>query len=524
MTLINVRYICCLLPMFLAASCSFKQDSQVNIESQVKSTLAAEKVIKAELGKSRNLSSDFMCYNVNSTQVADWQDESFTTAVNDLSPSLLRIPGGDVGNYWNWQRGGLIENIASLPDGLPFFLRFKARQYTASKLTDFKAGLTDTNTKPIFVLNMLTSDIQSQIEMLRQAENLGMEVKYVELGNEFYFNIPNYKKTFPNPRAYGLEAKKWTEAVKQEFPDAIVSVVGVVPSPNKPARLQNWNKVMRGTVLPSADAITLHIYNGHSLDKLTNQPDSYPYFTENEVPTILGEPFRNWQQLRSDSNYQAIPDDKQIWITEYNLFEDIFQADSDKPIPRVAGSWTHGLYNLATSLLFLEEPRIESICNHSLTESSIFGAILNTSDSFVNPANANMVATPMSLSATGSALSLLGETTYNMTLATPIKFNNTAQLVGRDNFNYPAVYGWHFSNNTDNRAVVANLSSQKIEIDLSNISDSGSYEQISGNPQDLVNNPTVLNKTKGTIDKTIMLPGYSITKFEYTNSKTNNPS
>ena len=521
MILIDIRRIFCLLPIFLITSC-IKSNSKVEIKPEAKSTLAAEQVIKAELGQSRSLSPNFMCYNVNSTQVADWQDESFTMAVNDLSPSLLRIPGGDVGNYWNWQRGGLIENTASLPDGLPFFLRFKARQYTASKLTDFKAGLANTNTKPVFVLNMLTSDIESQLEMLRQAENLGMEVKYIELGNEFYFNIPNYKKTFPNPRAYGLEAKKWTEAVKQEFPDAQVSVVGVVPSPDKPARLQNWNKVMRGTVLPSADAITLHIYNGHGLDKLTNKPDSYPYFSENEVPTILGEPFRNWQQLRSDSNYQAIPDDKQIWITEYNLFEDIFQAGSDKPIPRVAGSWTHGLYNLTTSLLFLEEPRIESICNHSLTESSIFGAILNTSDSFVNPADANMTATPMSLSATGSALSLLGEATYNMTLATPIEFHNTTRLVGRDNFDYPAIYGWHFSNNTDNRAVVANLSSQKIEIDLSNISESGSYEQISGSPQDLVNNSTVLTKTNGAINKTIMLPAYSITKVNFINPNTNN--
>ena len=520
MILIDIRRTFCLLPIFLITSCSLKLNSKVEIKSEVKSASAVEKVIKAELGQSRSLSPNFMCYNVNSTQVADWRDESFTTAVNNLSPSLLRIPGGDVGNYWNWQRGGLIENTASLPDGLPFFLRFKARQYTASKLTDFKAGLANTNTKPVFVLNMLTSDIESQLEMLRQAEDLGMEVKYVELGNEFYFNIPNYKKTFPNPRAYGLEAKKWTEAVKQEFPNAQISVVGVVPSPDKPPRLQNWNKVMRGTVLPTADAITLHIYNGHGLDKLTSQPDSYPYFTESEVPIILGEPFRNWQQLRSDSNYQAIPDDKQIWITEYNLFEDIFQGGSEKPIPRVAGSWTHGLYNLATSLLFLEEPRIESICNHSLTESSIFGAILNTSDSFVNPADANMTATPMSLSATGLALSLLGEATRDMTSAKPIKFNNTAQLQGKDNFQYPAIYGWLFSNNTDNRAIVTNLSSQNIELDLSSISN-GRYEQISGSPQDLINSSTVLTK-KGTTNQTIILPAYSVTKLEIIDFKANN--
>ncbi|MEL6578906.1 MAG: hypothetical protein AAFQ14_04075 [Cyanobacteria bacterium J06621_12] len=499
---------------FIISSCSRSIDQKVNTESSLQQVSAAEKkIVKAELGKSRKLSPDFMCYNVNSTQVADWQDEALTTAVNSLSPSLLRIPGGDVGNYWNWQRGGLIENTNSLPAGLPFFLRFKARQYTASKLEDFKAGLANSNTKAIFVLNMLTRDIESQLEMLRQAEDLGLEIEYVELGNEFYFNIPNYKKTFPNPRAYGLVAKEWTAAVKQEFPNAKISVVGVVPSPNKPARLQNWNKVMRGTVLPVADAITLHIYSGHGLDDWKTKPDSYPYFQESQVSTILGEPFRNWQSLRNDSNYQAIPNDKQIWITEYNLFEDIFQDGKNKPIPRVAGSWTHGLYNLAISLLFLEEARIESICNHSLSEGSIFGAILNSEDSFVNPANDNMTATPMSLSATGSALSLLGEATQSMTKATAINFVDVVQLKGKDNFNYPAVYGWQFNNDFAQQAVIVNLSSQEIKLDLSNLSGYSNYQQISGKSHDLVNNSTVLTETNGKTNSEIILPAYSVSKL-----------
>ena len=513
MNSINVRCVYGLLFVFIITGCGFKQDNQVNLQPQGQSVVAEEKVTQAELGATRALSPDFMCYNVNSTQVADWQDESFLAAVDDLSPSTLRIPGGDVGNYWDWQRGGLIENIASLPDGLPFFLRFKARQYTASKLGDFKTGLDATNTEAIFVLNMLTSDLASQLEMLRQAENLGIKIKHVELGNEFYFNIPNYKKTFPNPRAYGLEAKKWTEAVKQEFPEAKIAVVGVVPPPEKPARLQNWNKVMRGTVLPAADGITLHIYHGHGLNTQGSQADSYPYFQDEDVATILGEPFRNWQQLLDDANYQAIPEDKQIWITEYNLFEDIFQDGSDKPIPRVAGSWTHGLYNLATSLLFLEEHRIESICNHSLSEGSIFGAILNTSDSFVNPADSTMTAIPMSLSATGSALSLLGKATKGMNAATPIKFNHAVQLKGKNNFEYPAIYGWQFSNNTDKQAVIVNLSSQTQEIDLSNIFDAVNYQQLSGSPQDLVNDSSVLTTTNKAAESIIVLPAYSATKI-----------
>lgn len=516
MRIINIRIVFYLFLLLFISGCSKNISNEIATEAKTQSTSVSNNVIQAKLGESRNLSPNFMCHNVNSTQVADWSDPSFTSAVNDLHPGILRIPGGDVGNYWNWQRGGLIENTDSLSTGLPFFLRFKARQYTAGKLTDFKAGLDSTNTEAIFVLNMLTSNLESQLQMLEAAEDLGIEIKYVELGNEFYFNIPNYKTKFPNPRTYGLMAQTWTEEIKRKFPNVQISIVGVVPTPNKPARLQNWNKVMRGTGLKTADAITLHIYNDHGLDSKPDQTNRYPDFDDDEVSIILGEPFRNWQQLLSDRNYQAIPNNKQIWITEYNLFEDIFQNGNEQPMPRVAGSWTHGLSNLATSLLFLEESRIESICNHSLTEGSIFGAILNTSDSFVNPADENMQAIPMSLSATGAALSLLGQATAGMTAAAPIELTSVAQLQGKDNFNYPAIYGWQFSNNVEKKAIAVNLSDQERTVDFSTLFYSPRYQQLSGLPRDLVNSPEVLTKTNGQATNEtnlIILPAYSVTQI-----------
>ena len=501
------------LLLLTISGCIYQSDRQIANHPEKQQVLAAAEAIEVDLDKSRSLESDFMCYNVNSVRVNDWQDRDFIAAVNNLSPARLRIPGGDVGNYWNWQRGGLIENTSNLRSGLPFFLRFKARQYTASKLPDFKTGLIATNTQPIFVLNMLTSDLESQLEMLREARDIGIEVKYVELGNELYFNIPNYKKVFPNPRAYGITAKKWAKAIKQEFPSAKVAVVGVVPSTDKPPRLQNWNKVMRGTVLPVADVLTLHTYYDHGLDGQINENGDYPYFKLEEVPTILGEPFINWQKLQSDRNYQAIPKTKKIWITEYNLFEDIFKENKERPIPRVAGSWTHGLYNLVTSLLFLEEPRIESICNHSLTESSIFGAILPTADSFVNPTDANMTTTPMSLSATGSALSLLGKAIQGMTSAQKIEFKNVPKI-DKDNFEYPILYGWQFSNDRDKQAIVVNLSSRQIEIDVSNFAKNLSYEQLFAEPKTLVNNPQAINKLNKEGNNIITLFPYSVTRID----------
>jgi hypothetical protein len=495
-------------------ACSDRRQSN-NSESST-TTAVATNPIKAQLtGEPRALSPDFMCFNVNSIQVESWTKPAFINSVNSLSPATLRIPGGDVGNYWDWQRGGLIQDVSSLPGGLPFFLRFKARQHTASQLPNYQAGLKATETKPIFVLNMLSSNLQSQLKMLQTARDLGMAVEYVELGNEFYFNIPNYKQVFPTPKEYALQASQWIAAIKQQFPEAKISLVGVVPPPEKPDRLQNWNQTLLEAALPAAEAITIHIYNSHGLDTKAPASEIYPFFNHTEVATILGESFRNWQKLQSDRNYKIIPPDKKIWVTEYNLFEDIFQDGSDKPRPRVAGSWAHGLYNMAMSLLFLEEPRIELICNHSLIEGSIFGAIFANDKSFVNPVNENETTEPLSLSATGSALSLLGEATKDMQFASQIDLAGTATLTGKDGFNYPALYGWMFSNsNKQGQSIIINLSDRQQEINLSGLYKSTvEYQQVASSPQTLVNKSGVLNKTSGETTDKITLPAYSVTKI-----------
>ena len=253
---------------------------------------------------SRNLSEDFMCFNVNSSRIDSWEDLEFINAVNELNPRMLRFPGGEIGNYWNWERGGLIEDISMLPDGLPNFLRYKARQYENSKLEDFKKGLDGTNTKPIFVLNMLSSTLENQIAMLKKAEEIGMEIKYVELGNELYFNIPNYKRFYPTPQDYAETAQEWILRIKEEFPDAKLAVLGIIPAPYKPERLQIWNETMFSTITSEIDAIIIHNYNNYDLKSKKSPEGYYPFFKEEDVPLILGSLFKEWDALQQDDKFQ----------------------------------------------------------------------------------------------------------------------------------------------------------------------------------------------------------------------------
>ena len=461
---------------------------------------------------SRPLAETFMCFNVNSLRVQSWQREKFQQAVKNLNPSMLRIPGGAVGNYWDWQKGGLIDDTSNLAEGLPRFMRGSLK-YQASALPNYQEGLEATETAPLFVVNMLTDDLPSQMEMLRTARDLGMAIKYVELGNEFYFNIPNYRQGFATPKDYADMAAEWTKEIKKEFPEAEIAVLGVVPPPDKPTRLQTWNSSLLDAGLPEADAITLHIYEDHGLDQTQITRQEYPFFDETEIPIILGQPFHHWQQLTEDKNYQLIPKNKKIWFTEYNLMEDIFGKNRGTK-PRVLGSWLHGLYNLTTSLLFLEDSRTEIICNHDLVSNYVFGAILANKNSFPNPDTGVSEAVPLSLSATGSTLEMLGSATKGMNKANKISFTNNSSLTGKDNLTYPALYGWMFSNATDEQAIIVNLSSENKQLHLQSLfREPASYEQLHGYPWDLVDKKGILVENSGVVTDKIDLPAYSVTKF-----------
>ncbi len=494
----------------LLTACSWQKHNQKS------SAVAQLSVVKASVSSSsRPLSENYACFNVNSLLVKSWSNPEFWQAINRVNPKLLRVPGGTESNYWDWQKGGLIDNVREEMAGYPINFRDKKLKYDRSKLEDIQVGMEATNTTPIFVLNLASSSLESQLEMLRTARDLGMPVKYIELGNEFYFSLPNYERVFPTPADYAQTAREWINAIKQEFPNAEISLVGVAASSKDSRRQKNWHQSLLDTTMEQADAVTLHIYKGHGLNSLIEANSDYPFFTSEEVPIILGQPFRKWHSLQKNKRFQLIPDNKEIWITEYNLFEKIFGKKNQNQQQRVMGSWVHGLYTLTTSLLFLEDSRIAIACNHVLTGNSRFAAIFNHEKSFVNPTDENIRVQPMSLSATGVTLSFLGEASSGMNQAQKIDFFGVPTLVGKKNFEYPALYGWMFHNDTQSQAIIVNLSDRDLKIDLESLfASTPKYKQIAENPRTLVTGSEVLKLKSGIAFNGMVLPPYSVTKLE----------
>jgi hypothetical protein len=493
---------------------------------------ASPPVVKAAASVSASaqpMSSDLMCFAVDSVHIPSWQSANFLEATKQLKAKVLRIPGGELANYWDWKRGGIIENDSQLPDGLPEYMRYDARSYTSSKVADYSASFQSTNTRALFVLNMLTSELSEQIDMLSAAARSGMEVKYIELGNEYYFGIPNYVDKFPTPESYGETAKVWIGYLRDIFPGVKISVFGVAAGPNSSPREVQWNQALLKTALPVADAIALHVYVEPGLDPNGFSTQGYPAFDERDFATIFGEPFRRWSQMQDFESFETIPADKEIWITEFNLMEDIFGNNYNSGRrPRVMGTWGHGLYALSMNLMFLEEPRVKMTCNHDLVQDFRFGAILPNENSFRVSDTQNFPVTPMTLSATGQALQLLGETTENMTQARRMNFANSPNLTGKDGYSYPALYGWQFDSARKTAAegappasappalgsIVLNLSDSIVQLDLAGMDfENAKYQQLSADPRTLVTNESSLKSQQGVASAAVALPPHSVTQL-----------
>ena len=493
--------------------------------ADAQSALASEiiNVAASPQGSVHSLPADLMCFNVNSVQIPSWHASELIGATKKLSPKILRIPGGEVANYWDWQRGGIAEDgkpmLEDLPDGLPEYMRYDARSHTGSKLEDYAAGLAATQTQALFVLNMLTSDLAEQIDMLSAAARAGIEIKYLELGNEYYFGIPNYAHRFPTPESYGEEAKVWIQYLRDIFPDIEIAVFGVVPGANSSVRESRWNEALVKSALPVADAISLHLYPGHGLDPNGFSDQGYPAFDEGDFSTIFGEPFQYWQALRDRPAYRLIPKDKEIWITEFNLIEEVF-GDHASRLPRVMGTWGHGLYALTMNMMFLEEPRITMTCNHDLVENYRFGAILPHESSFEVSAEQAYPVEPMSLSATGQSLRMLAASVSSMGDRQAISFSQQPSMTDKSGATYPALYGWRFSESDSTSkqasAVVINLSEHIVQLNVESLIDSGQeirYEQLSADPRTLVTSEHALTFREGRTTEAVTLSPHAVVQL-----------
>ena len=227
-----------------------------------------------------------------------WSDPSFNTAVAALKPGNIRYPSGTAANYWDWVNG--CEGLGSMGP---------CKTVGVSTLEKFAVTLRAANASAVFVLNMLTDTLDSQLKFLAHAASLGIPVTAVELGNEFYNADADYVKQFKDGKAYGAAATTWMAAVRAAYPSAAISVVGVPASrQGHNPRLQSWNADLFSTLqgARAGDGVSMHEYDatGAGTGKT---------FTEKDVPVMLATPFANVAAVQAVA--AALPAWSSVWVT-----------------------------------------------------------------------------------------------------------------------------------------------------------------------------------------------------------------
>ena len=447
---------------------------------------------------------------------------AYNEALAELRPGTIRFPGGTVSNYWDWERADFV-----CGEGEDYFVRNSVGQAVAQPcelpngyqvldpprhtLEAFKTELDETGAAAVFVLNMMTERaegdptrandarrIERQLAMLRAARDLGIEVRYVELGNELYLAAGardasnDYITAYPNPGAYARQARRWLDAVEAEFPDAEVAAVGSNTAPDGSPRRNGWNDALYAELGDRLSAVTLHSYV---------KTEDYPKRDSTDVPSFLAMAQTRMDDLLA-GDLARVPGGVAVWVSEYNAFADDMT---------VQGTWAHGLFVAAQTLGYLRADAVALSHVHSGIGDAVFGALFNNDRGFAFsgwPAPPDRpVTVPFGKSASGETLQLVGEVLRGASMASELAFGADAPTLPGG---AAALVGWEATAGGETRVVVLNLSDADQTVDLGALVPGGTVVQRSAAPLALVTGAGVA-ETAATLDGPLALPAYSVT-------------
>ena len=431
--------------------------------------------VTSQPGAARPVTPYFLGYNNVPIHSPSWDNPQVVRAAMQMKPGTLRYPGGTVANYWDWQSGWF---LPSAPSG------FRSAPRSTYRLQELQVALQATGAQPVYVLNMLTSDLATQLQMLHTAKDMGLPVQFVELGNEFYLSTPNdYVTKFPRGSDYGKMATNWIRAIQAEFADVSIAVVGGAPSDGGDARKANWNQDVFQN-LKGANAVTFHPYVGVQPGMVTLNAAS------DSVSKLAEAAATRWQDFESE--LQSLPPDLKVWITEYN-----FSGATDN----LFRTWIHGVLVANMSLSFLEEERTELICYYDMIGNLGYEAI------FTNWHGGSSSLAPYARTAAGWTLSLLGETTRGMTSVRRISLSS--QTVSSD-----LLQGWIFSDGSHQQTFVVNSSGASLAwTPGSTFPQNARYQQLTSDPFKVITGQDSLTMNSGVVGSNLTLPPYSVTQI-----------
>lgn len=471
------------LSIFILSSCEKTDDTEITIISNSNSEVLLRD----------NIPSNFFGLNgANVIKYVDYTNSGLRTVLEKLKPKVLRVPGGTVANYWDWHTGWF-QIAATTPN------KYASLTPKNNSLTALKNLITGLDIEIIWVLNIMHSTLQDQIDMLKAARDLGFSIKYIELGNEFYSDGDedqlgnNYITRFPTVANYVSECQTWIAGLKAQFPNVEISIVGSdVRAANSDDRTKQWNSGLSGILQSTGVGVTMHNYKGSTVSSSTSVAD---FFNDTNLAKIINAP-KTAVSNYFNNEFVKFPASTKVWVTEYNLFQ--------KPTP-IPGSWTHAMYVATQSLELMSRSQVRFLIAHTLVAGAAFGSAFDTTNPYapseflVSVPNANPV-NQFQLSSIGEFFRLFSYAIEGAKSMTKLALNDST---GR-------FFGYSFIGGPKKRFIICNFNSTSTTYSFTG----SKYEQISGKPDTRPSTTESLTIKTGVPSGKINLPAYSITVLE----------
>lgn len=441
-----------------------------------------------------------------SPPVIAWDDPTLLRAIKQVGIQAVRFPGGDVGNYWDWQNGTVY------PLG-----KASKTQDTLSALSNLARA---TGVYPIYNLNVMTLNnailhradlsqgISNQLRMLDAAHDMKLPVADLELGNEFFWGSPDQSRAFPAATDYATEMNQWAASLKQAYPYARIAAVASIPA-SRPVRTQTWNAAVVGKIR-DVDAFTLHRYDnildGGIWDGTA--PDA-----------ALGHVFTDWATIVSGEVRPIEKAKLHIWVTEFGGMQDCTAKAS------FMGTWLEALYQSQMAIQFLSTPSIDQIELYNITGSTGSLMFQNTSSYWDACQNKSITfhGTYGDLTATGQAYALFGAALKHAKAVTPLGFPEASVVRPKAGLAYPAVTGVALTGEKD-QWILLNLSSKPITLRYPGMGH-GTIESIHASSlmTMVTSEHRLTHETHGFEGRGFVLPAFSVNRLVEAHSVQDSP-
>ena len=256
-------------------------------------------------------------------------DSIFQKNIKEISPKLLRFPGGAVGNFYHFNHSayGLdIKEIDSLISGkFPKRARglisySKRRGHKKNYIDDFIVLAKLTKARVVVVANVLTESDKNILAMINKLHKNDIDIIGVELGSELS-NKSYFDKGYTIDH-YIKRCKNLSQYIKEIFPKMKTAVVAAPIIKNKMHRHYIWNSKL--SKLNFYDAIIIHSYA-----KVVKGRNQYGQMIEEEEEGDLSISFSKYKNrihayfnngyANEINNYNLVFNNLPIWITEWNL-------------------------------------------------------------------------------------------------------------------------------------------------------------------------------------------------------------